>query len=72
MLCKASLLSSRRTSGDTVGGFSTTTWAVAGVFRPRASLRVALTVTRPAAALEESKVAVLPLPETLPLLAVFG
>ena len=35
-------------SGETGGGFSTANWAVAGVFRPRESVQVALTVIGPA------------------------
>jgi hypothetical protein len=70
MLCKASRPSSRLTSGETGGGFSTITMAVAGVLRPRVSLQVAPTVMDPEEAPEVSRAAVLPLPEMLPPLAV--
>jgi len=46
------------------------TWAVAGVLRPRESLQVALTVMGPAGAPEVFNDALLPLPETLPPVAL--
>jgi hypothetical protein len=57
--------------GAAGGGFSTITCVVAGGdFRPRESVQVALTVIGPADAPVVLSVAVLPLPEMLPLLAV--
>src|SRR6202167_3341428 len=71
MLCSASLCSSWMNSGDGWGGFSTATWAVTGVFRPRASVQFAPTVIGPGEAPVVFRAAVLPLPaETLPPLAV--
>src|SRR5208283_3462442 len=73
MLCRASLASSFRNSGEGGGGggFSTITRAVAGVFRPRESVQLALTVIEPGEAPDVFRPAVLaPLLETLPPLAV--
>ena len=70
MLWSASLLSSFRKSGDG-GGFSTITWAVAGAFKPRESVQVALTVIGPGETPDVSRASVLlPLLETPPPLAV--
>src|SRR5579864_6528305 len=69
MLCRASLLSSSLTSGEG-GGVSMVTWVEAELFRPRESVQVALTVTGPGAAPAVFKLAVLPLPETEPPVAV--
>ncbi|HVT80587.1 MAG TPA: hypothetical protein VHM90_08015, partial [Phycisphaerae bacterium] len=52
------------------GGFSTVTWVDAEVLKPRESEQLAVTVTVPGEAPVVFRVAVLPLPETLPLLAV--
>jgi hypothetical protein len=52
------------------GGFSTVNCVKACVFRPRESVQVALTVIGPGDAPLVFRFAVLPLPETLPLLAV--
>src|ERR1700677_23762 len=71
MLCSASLCSSWTNSGDGGGGFSTATWAVTGVLRPRASVQFALTVIGPGETPVVFRVAVLALPaETFPPLAV--
>jgi len=52
------------------GGFSTATSVIAGVLRPRWSLQLAFTVILPGAAPVVFSVAVLPLPEIVPLLAL--
>jgi hypothetical protein len=52
------------------GGFSTVTWDEAFVVSPRESLQVALTVMTPGDAPVVFSVPTLPLPETLPPLAV--
>src|SRR5712692_538241 len=67
MLWRASLASSGLTCG---GGASTVTWVEVEVVRPRESVQVALTVIGPAEAPAVARVAVAPLPETLPPLAV--
>src|SRR5271167_4427320 len=69
MLCSESLASSFMNSADG-GGFSTITWVRAWLFSPRESVQVALTVIGPGDAPAGSRVALLPLPETLPPLAV--
>src|SRR5512146_2533524 len=69
MLCNASLVSSSLTSGEG-GGVSTATSAEAVLVRPRESLQVAPTVICPGEAPVVFNVAVLPLPETVPALAV--
>src|SRR5580704_13334580 len=71
MLCRASLVSSCTNSGEGGGGFSTITCAVAGVFSPRESLQLALTIIAPAEAPEVSRDALPPPPlATLPPLAL--
>src|SRR5271157_548998 len=72
MLCKASRASSRTTSGLTGGGggFSTVTWVEACPVRPRESVQVAPMVTGPAGTPAVLRVAELPLPETVPAVAV--
>jgi hypothetical protein len=52
------------------GGFSTVTWVEAEVVKPRESEQLAVTVMTPGVAPEVLRVALLPLPETLPPLAV--
>src|SRR5512146_935308 len=69
MLCSASLLSSSLTSGAG-GGVSIATWVEAVLVRPRESVQVAFTVTCPGEAPAVFKLAVLPLPETEPPVAV--
>ena len=71
MLRSASLCSSWTNSGDGWGGFCTSTMAVTGVFRPRESVQIALTVIGPGEAAVVFKVAILTAPlEILPPLAV--
>ena len=70
MLCSASLFSSFRNSGEG-GGFSTITWAVAGAFKPRESLQLALTVIGPTEAPDVSRASVFaPLLESRPPVAL--
>src|ERR1700752_143256 len=72
MLCSASLVSSSCTvgpEGGGGGGISTVTSAFADVFNPRVSVQTALTVTVPAPG-GVFNVAVFPVPETLPPVAV--
>ena len=52
------------------GGFSTVTWVEAVAVKPRESVQVALTLMAPAGAPVVFRVAVLPLPETVPADAV--
>jgi hypothetical protein len=54
------------------GGFSTVTVVSEEAFRPRSSVHFAVTVIGPADAPAVSSVAVLPVPETLPPLAVYS
>src|SRR4029077_5576009 len=66
MLCNASRVSSFLSTG----GFSTATCVDACPVRPRASVQVAPTVAEPAEAPAVLRVAVLPLPDTEPPVAV--
>jgi len=52
------------------GGFSTVTWVEVVAVKPRESVQVALTVMAPAGAPVVSRVAELPVPETVPADAV--
>src|SRR5450631_2531595 len=66
MLCNAS----RASSFVSTGGFSSVTCVEACPVRPRESVQVAVTVTGPAGAPAVLRVAVLPLPETVPAVDV--
>src|ERR1035441_10097384 len=69
MLCRASRDSSAlSTAGG--GGFSSVTCVDACPVKPRESVQVAVTVTGPAGAPAVLRVAVLPLPETVPAVDV--
>src|SRR5512137_3221726 len=70
MLCNANRASSSFSCGEGAGGVSIVTCAVPELVKPRESVQVALTVMGPGAAPLVFKLAVLPVPLTVPAVAV--